>query len=87
MLASTLLQRSDANEDEALQRLQHYLQLAMVSYAKAVLAQEKELQHMLSAAAQPTAASQLVAALNPQRQPIALRSLVWLMKLGLLRAV
>ena len=87
LLASTLLQRSDANEDEALQRLQHYLQLAMVSYAKAVLAQEKELQHMLSAAAQPTAASQLVAALNPQRQPIALRSLVWLMKLGLLRAV
>jgi glycosyltransferase involved in cell wall biosynthesis len=87
LLASTLLQRSDANEDEALQRLQHYLQLAMVSYAKAVLAQEKELQHMLSAAAQPTAASQLVAALSPQRQPIALRSLVWLMKLGLLRAV
>ena len=85
--ASTLLQRSDANEDEALQRLQHYLQLAMVSYAKAVLAQEKELQHMLSAAAQPTAASQLVADLSPQRQPIALRSLVWLMKLGLLRAV
>jgi len=52
-----------------------------------VLAQEKELQHMLSAAAQPTAASQLVADLSPQRQPIALRSLVWLMKLGLLRAV
>lgn len=70
----------------ALERLEALLGLAMVAYATPVLASREELQAMLrAAAAGPVPARELVAALPPPRRALAFRSLLWLLKLGLLR--
>ena len=83
----TVLQSVDASVQDALKRLRDYQQLLMVSYSKAILASDAELQHMVSAAMQPQTAAQLVSAFGEQRRPIVYRSLLWLIKLGLVRAV
>lgn len=85
--AETILQRTEASEEAALKLLHDHQQLLMVRYAKAILANDDELQHMLTAAQQPQAAAQLVSTFSAQRRPVAFRSLLWLIKLGLLRAV
>ena len=82
----TLLQRVDADASVALQRLQAQQQLMMVSYAKAIWPSAQELQHILTQAAQPTPAEQLVVFVPTARRGVVFRSLLWLLKLGLLRA-
>jgi hypothetical protein len=51
------------------------------------MASDDELQYWVSAAMQPQTAVQLVSAFGEQRRPIVYRSLLWLIKLGLVRAV
>ena len=85
--ADTVLHLVDASVGQAHNRLQTYQQLMMVRYAKAILASDAELRHMLSAAQHPQAAAQLVSAFGEQRRAVAFRSLLWLIKLGLLRVV
>lgn len=85
----TVLGLVDADVDTALQRTLAYRQLAMVDFAKVVLPSEDEIRAVLQAAAVagPQAAVALVAAIPAQRQAFVFRSLVWLVKLGVLRWV
>lgn len=83
----TKLQLADGSLQDVLRRLHAYQQLSMVNYAKAVLSSTDELQRLLTGAEQPVCAAQLVSVLAEPRRALGLRSLLWLMKLGLLRAV
>jgi hypothetical protein len=61
-------------------------QLAMVDFAKAILPGEAEIRAVLEIAATgPKAAVTLVAGISAERQPFVFRSLVWLVKLGVLK--
>ena len=81
----TLLVRVDADVAAAIARTQAYRQLAMVEFAKVVLPDEEEVSAVLHAASStPIAAKDLVAAIPPERQAFVLRSLGWLLKLGVL---
>lgn len=76
----------DADASAAEVRVNAYRQLDMVDFAKAVLPTEAEVQAVLTAAASgPKPAVELVAAIPAERQPLVFRSLVWLMKLGVLK--
>ncbi len=81
-----LLVRVDADVATATARIQAYRQLAMVEFAKVVLPDEEEVSAVLHAASStPMAAKDLVAATPPERQAFVLRSLAWLVKLGVLK--
>jgi glycosyltransferase involved in cell wall biosynthesis len=68
--------------------LEHCRKLAMVSFAQAILPSEEECKSLLTALeAGPQMAGELVADLPRKRQPMVLRGLVWLLKLGVLRLV
>jgi len=61
--------------------------LAMVNFAKHVIPAEAECQAVFDKLAQgPQTAGALVRDLPPERQPFVFRSLLWLLKLGVLRA-
>ncbi len=77
---------AQADPAAALERLDALLSLTMVAYAAPILASREELQELLRAAARgPISARELVARLPEPRRVIAFRSLLWLMKLDLLR--
>jgi hypothetical protein len=58
----------------------------MVDFAKAVLPSEEEIRHILGAVASgPKAALELIAGIPAARQPFVFRSLVWLVKLGVMK--
>jgi hypothetical protein len=60
----------------------------MVNFAKLVLPSEAEVQALLNAAASgPTAAVELIQAIPAERQAFVFRTLVWLVKLGVVRVV
>jgi glycosyltransferase involved in cell wall biosynthesis len=81
----TLLVRVDADAAAAIARTHAYRQLAMVEFAKVVLPNEEEVSAVLHAASStPMAAKDLVALIPPERQAFVLRSLGWLLKLGVL---
>jgi starch synthase len=78
----------DANVAAALKRIQECRRLAMIDFAKVVLPDEAEIQSVLAAAAAgPKSAVELVAAIPAERQPFVFRSLVWLVKLGVMKVV
>jgi hypothetical protein len=82
----TPLALAPADADAALERLDTLLSLKMVAYAAPILASREELEELLRAAARgPAPARDLVASLPIPRHPIAFRSLLWLLKLDLLR--
>lgn len=70
----------------ALQRVNGYQGLAMVDFAKQILATPAEIAQVLAAAQSgPRPARELVAAVAPERQAFVFRSLAWLLKLGVLK--
>ena len=78
--------RVDEELDVAIQRTHAYRQLAMVEFANVVLPDEEEVSAVLHAASStPMAAKDLVALIPPERQAFVLRSLAWLLKLGVLK--
>ena len=82
----TVLGLVDGDAETALKRTLAYRQLAMVDFAKVVLPSEAEIGSVLQAAAAgPKAAVALVAAIPAERQAVIFRSLVWLVKLGVLK--
>lgn len=82
----TVLGLVDSNAETALQRTLAYRQLAMVDFAKVILPGEDEIRAVMQAAAAgPKAAVALVAAIPAERQAVIFRSLVWLVKLGVLK--
>lgn len=69
-------------------RLQEMRQLGMISFAKVVLPSDAELQEVLRVAdGGPCTAAHLIARLPVERQGFVFRSLVWLVKLGIMRIV
>ncbi len=83
---TSILALTDASAIEALLRVNQYKTLAMVNFAKLVLPTDAEIAQLLNAAAQgPTSAQALVQCIEPSRQAFVLRSLAWLLKLGVLR--
>ena len=80
----TKLSLVDRDSNQALARIAAYRQLAMVDYAKVILPSEAEIQSVLSkASAIPTSALELTADIAPERRPLVLRSLAWMLKLGI----
>jgi len=82
----TVLGLVDADPDMAIKRTLAYLQLAMIDFAKVILPSEAEIKAVLDAVASgPKAAVELIAGISAERQPFVFRSLVWLVKLGVLK--
>ena len=86
LLPETMLALVDQDVTAAQERLRAYLGLAMVNFAKFVLPSEEEVAHMLQAlAAGPASAAAMVHGIAPPRQVLAMRAVVWLMKMGVVQ--
>lgn len=82
----TLLALADADAEAAWLRTQAYLQLAMVDFAKAIWPTAAEIKSLLQALANgPQTAAAVVADVPAPRQALLMRSLAWLLKLGVLK--
>jgi starch synthase len=81
----TVLGLVDKDVETALKRTLAYRLLAMIDFAKVILPSEAEITAVLTAAGQPKSAGELIAAVPVDRQPFVFRSLVWLVKLGVLK--
>jgi len=86
LTAQTVLGLVDGDAETALQRTLAYRQLVMVDFAKVILPGEDEIRAVLTTAANgPKTAGELVASISTERQTFVFRSLVWLVKLGVLK--
>lgn len=83
----TVLALVDADVQVAVQRALAYRQLAMVDFAKVILPTTAEIEVLLHGASQPQTAQTLVVNMDQKRQAFVLRSLAWLLKLGVLKVV
>lgn len=83
---STMLALVDNSLEAATARMQTYQAMAMVSFAKFVLPSDAEIAAVLKqAAAGPQAAIELVQTIDNARKPFVFRTLVWLLKMGILK--
>jgi glycosyltransferase involved in cell wall biosynthesis len=83
---TSVLALTDASATKALLRVNQYKSLAMVNFAKLVLPTDAEIAHVLNVAAQGSCSAQaLIQGIDPSRQAFVMRSLAWLLKLGVLR--
>jgi starch synthase len=83
---STVICLADSNLQTATARLQSYQAMAMVSFAKFVLPSAEEIAAVLNqASVGPQAAMALVQHIDDARKPFVFRTLVWLLKLGILK--
>jgi glycosyltransferase involved in cell wall biosynthesis len=81
-----LLGLVDNDPETATVRAMSYRKLAMIDFAKAVLPADAELRAVLQALAQgPVAVSEIVGSFAADRQATVMRSLVWMVKLHLIR--
>lgn len=82
----TVLGLVDNTADAAAQRLAEYRQLTMINFADVVLPSQDEVKTILEVAASgPCQAKKILAGIPPARQAFMLRSLAWLLKLGILK--
>jgi len=82
----TLFVLVDTNSQDALDRLKTYIQLAMVNYAKLVMPSIDEITQVLNKLQSgPISAGELVKQLPNNRQAYVFRSLLWLLKLNILK--
>ena len=83
---TNMLALTDFSVQDAVLRVNQYKTLAMVNFAKLVLPTDEEVASVFKAAAHgPVSAQAMLETITPTRQAFVLRSLVWLLKLGLLR--
>jgi glycosyltransferase involved in cell wall biosynthesis len=83
---STVLCLADSSLEAATARLQSYQAMAMVSFAKFVLPSAEEIAAVLKQASTgPQAAMALVQHIDNARKPFVFRTLVWFLKLGILK--
>jgi hypothetical protein len=83
---STSLELAEDNPASAMEHVRSYLKLAMVNFASTVLPSVSEIEAMLlGAPSWPITAHALVQPLPADRQLHALRSLAWLLKVGVLK--
>jgi alpha-maltose-1-phosphate synthase len=86
----TILRLGNADVQPVLGSKLAYQKLAMVNFAEMLLPSEEELQSVLQKAAdkpQGNKAVELIAEITEPRKPYVLRSLAWLVKLGILSVV
>lgn len=82
----TVLRLTDIDAQAAIARVTAYNQLAMVNFAKVVLPADAEVKTVLKAAeAGGKTAADLIRSIPAERQAFVFRSLVWLVKLGVLK--
>jgi glycosyltransferase involved in cell wall biosynthesis len=82
----TVLGLVDVDVQTAVARLADFRKLAMVDFAKVVLPSDVEVQAVLNAAKlAPKTAAELVRLIPTERQAFVFRTLVWLVKLGILK--
>lgn len=82
----TVLALVDADVAGAIERVNDYRNLAMVDFARDVLPSEAEVRSALQSAAEgPRPAVEMLTNIEAARQPFVFRSLVWLLKLGVLQ--
>ena len=84
---TTKLMLAEHSIETASALVHEYTQLTMVKYAERVLPNTQEIQAVLTDAALPTSALELVRNILPERQAFVFRSLTWLIKLGVLKVV
>jgi hypothetical protein len=78
----------DSDLDTALNRIFQYRQLTMVDYAKLMLPTDAEIRQVLLRGFNgSTTAQELVMDIPLDRRPLVLRSLAWMVKLGILTYV
>jgi glycosyltransferase involved in cell wall biosynthesis len=83
---STVLCLADSSLETATARLQSYQAMAMVSFAKFVLPSAEEIAAVLKQASTgPQAAMALMQHIDNARKPFVFRTLVWFLKLGILK--
>ena len=83
---TSVLALVDSSVPEALLRVNQYMTMAMVNFATLVLPTSAEIERVLNAAAHgPCNAQALIQGIETSRQAFVLRSLAWLLKLGVLR--
>jgi glycosyltransferase involved in cell wall biosynthesis len=83
---TAVLSLTDSNLEVATARLQIYQAMAMVSFAKTVLPTAEEIAAVLKQAAEgPQPAQALVKHIDDNRKPFVFRTLVWFLKLGILK--
>ncbi len=83
--SDSVLSLVDSSVETAFYRIKKYLNLKMINYAAFVLPSENEITLVLEAALNgPKSPQQLISDIPAKRKPCVLRSLVWLVKLGIL---
>lgn len=83
---STTILLARTNAAEAFARFEERSALGVIGYARPVMASAAEVQAMLnSIELGPLSAGDLVALVAADRRPVALRSIAWLLKLGIVR--
>ena len=83
-----MLALTDQSTNEALLRVNQYKSLAMVNFAKYVLPTDEEIEKVFSTVANaPCSAQALLEGIDHSRKSFVMRSLAWLLKLGVLRLV
>ena len=84
--AQTNVCLTDVSAKVAIERVHNYKQMAMVSYAHFIMPFNAEIEQLLlRLETQPQTAEMLVENFEAARKPLLMRSLVWLLKLGILR--
>jgi hypothetical protein len=79
---------TDVSAKVAIDRVHAYKQMAMVSYAQFIMPSTEEIEQLLlRLETQTQTAEMLVENFEASRTPLLMRSLVWLLKLGILRLV
>lgn len=79
---------TDVSAKVAIDRVHAYKQMAMVSYAQFIMPSNEEIEQLLlRLETQAQTAEMLVENFEASRTPLLMRSLVWLLKLGILRLV
>ena len=82
---STDLKTDALAKNQAIEKVEAYRQLSMVSFAKQVLPTPEEVKQLiLNSSGTPQRAIELLKGIEVQKQAFVFRSLTWLMKLGVL---
>ena len=85
---TSMLALTDQSTNEAVLRVNQYKSLAMVNFAKYVLPTDEEIEKVFSTVANaPCSAQALLEGIDHSRKSFVMRSLAWLLKLGVLRLV
>jgi hypothetical protein len=83
---NSVLTLTDASIQEGMQKINQYKKLAMINFAKYIIPTDEEIAFVLGSIAKgPCFVQDLLREVEPSRQAFLYRSLVWFMKLGIVK--